>query len=159
MSRVPSFRASRTAWSWGTPAPVSRRVRHPRPGPTPTLIALTPQSEPPLAPGVARGDGAVGFRCSSHPDAQALASVAEREGIGPLTATSLNQSGEPDILDREAARDFCGGSEEAALLAGRECGRAAPSTVVDCTSAPPTLLRDGPLARSTLEQIAGPLAG
>ena len=36
--------ASRTACSCGTPAPVSSRVRQPRPGPTPTLIASTPSS-------------------------------------------------------------------------------------------------------------------
>ncbi len=128
------------------------------PGPRTWIVRAAP-CDPPLAAGVARGDGAVGFRCSSHPDAQALAALAEQQGVGPLTATSLNESGEPDIVDREAARVFCGGSHEAALLAGRECGRAEPSTVLDCTTAPPTLLRDGPLARSTLEPIAGPLAG
>ena len=42
--------ASRIAWSWGTPAPVSSRVRQPRPGPTPTLIASAPRSRRNCAP-------------------------------------------------------------------------------------------------------------
>src|SRR3990172_569614 len=36
--------ASRIACNWGTPAAVSRRVRQPRPGPVPTLMASAPTS-------------------------------------------------------------------------------------------------------------------
>ncbi len=39
-----AHQASRMAWSWGTPAAVSRRVRHPRPGPIPTLMPSAPRS-------------------------------------------------------------------------------------------------------------------
>lgn len=158
---------ARALQAWLSPAPdaqgaglASRLAEAFWPGPL-TLIALAAPdlSVPPLAESVARADGAVGFRCSSHPDAQALAEAAEQDRVGPLTATSLNASGEPDIVDREAARAFCLGAPEAALLAGGECGHADPSSVLDCTTDPPTLLRDGPLPRHALERIAGPLAG
>jgi len=125
------------------------------PGPLTLIVGARGAS---FAPGVARSDGAVGFRCSSHPDAGALAAVAERRGIGPLTATSLNHSGQPDIVRREDASAFCRCDPVAALLAGAECGGAAPSSVLDCSTEPPTLLREGALARPDLERVAGPIA-
>jgi hypothetical protein len=72
-------------------SPIPRRLAEAFwPGPL-TLVLYCPE---PFAPGVAREDGAVGFRCSSHPVAAALARRVARAGVGPLTATSLNRSGE-----------------------------------------------------------------
>ncbi len=110
-----------------------------------------------LAPGVAREDGSLGLRCSPHPDAMKLARAAAAQGVGPLTATSLNLSGEPATLTREAARALCAKRGGAVLLQGGECGGEAGSTVLDCTTDPPTVLREGALPRAQLEALLGPL--
>jgi L-threonylcarbamoyladenylate synthase len=101
-----------------------------------------------FADGVARADGAVGVRCSSHAAAAALVADAEAAGAGPLTATSLNRSGEPPARTRDDAAKLCGpGAGEPLLLATElDAGGEAPSTVVDLTGERPVVLRGGGLA-------------
>lgn len=106
--------------------------------------------------GVARDDGAVGVRCSSHPLAAALARRLAREGVGPLTSTSLNRSGQPPARNREEASAAClGGVEVLRLLAveGAEAGGACASTVVDLTGPAPSVLRWGLLPKPVLEPV------
>jgi tRNA threonylcarbamoyl adenosine modification protein (Sua5/YciO/YrdC/YwlC family) len=104
-----------------------------------------------FARGIARHDGAVGLRCSPHPVAAGLAARAAREGLGPVTATSLNRSGEPAARTREEARALCAGPGAPALLdAGSDAGGAPASTVLDLTGPRPVLLREGALSRATL---------
>ena len=109
-----------------------------------------------LAPGVAR-EGAVGFRCSPHPAAQALAREAARRGALPITATSLNRSGEPDCRTRAEALRCIAAQGEAgvALLAGEDAFGAAPSSVVAVLAAAPRILREGAIPAA---QIARALA-
>ena len=81
-------------------------------------------------------DGAVGFRCSTHPVAAALARRVAREGIGPLTATSLNRSGEPPARTRAQAARCCDGRPGSPILMdapGAEAGGGTPSSVLDVT--------------------------
>ena len=109
-----------------------------------------------FARGVARADGAVGVRCSSHPLAQRLARELEKRGLGPLTATSLNRSGESPARTRAEARRSC--EEDPAgpfLLAepGPDAGGAQASTVVDVTGACPEVLRWGALTRGDLAPV------
>jgi L-threonylcarbamoyladenylate synthase len=108
-----------------------------------------------FAEGVARADGAVGLRCSSHPLAMALARRARREGVGPLTATSLNRHGEPPARSRDEAQRLCGDGDAPRLLAveGAEAGGDAASTVVDATCEPPRVLRWGAIARDDVEAM------
>jgi L-threonylcarbamoyladenylate synthase len=109
-----------------------------------------------FAAGVARDDGAVGLRCSAHPLAEALARRLRREGLGPVTATSLNQSGEPAARTRDEARGLCGESEDTPrLLAvdGAEAGGDEASTVVDTTADVPRVLRWGGLADEQLGSV------
>jgi len=107
-----------------------------------------------FAGGVSRGDGAVGVRCSSHPAAAELARAALDAGLGPITATSLNASGEAPARSRAEAHSFCAERRargEVALYAcDRDAGGAEPSTVVDVCGAEPQLLRVGALAPRTL---------
>jgi len=112
-----------------------------------------------FAPGIARADGAVGVRCSSHPVARALAQRAEAEGIFPLTSTSLNRSGEPSVTARDDAERICAQSE-GVLMLGLEldwegecdtCG----STVLDLAGPSPRVLRWGALGRADLDPILG----
>jgi L-threonylcarbamoyladenylate synthase len=113
-----------------------------------------------FARGVEREDGALGLRCSSHPVAHALAEAVHCAGLGPLTSTSMNRSGEPPAADRAAAEalvaDRSGDPasiDEPLILADADidAGAGAPSSVVDCTRAQPTVLRVGAIDRERLE--------
>ncbi len=120
-----------------------------------------------FAPGVAREDGALGLRCSPHPVAQALTLRLAREGLGPLTSTSLNRSGDPPARRLEEAirevgsassRRQAGASIDPAkplLVApsGYDAGGGVPSTVVDCTKPVPEILREGAIGRAELVRV------
>jgi L-threonylcarbamoyladenylate synthase len=104
-----------------------------------------------FARGVARRDGAVGLRCSSHPGAAAFAARLAQAGVGPLTATSLNHSGEPAARNRDEARALCAGESAPALLdSDADAGGTPASTVVDLTGEKPVVLRWGALSRATI---------
>lgn len=128
------------------------------PGP----LTLVVPGAPGFAPGVARRDGAVGLRCSSHPLAGTLARRVAREGCGPITATSLNRSGAAPAATRAAAAACCGdGPDEPRLLRveGAEAGGEAVSTVIDATCEPPRVLRWGGIDAGMLTPIAGEWSG
>ena len=125
------------------------------PGPL-TLIVPAPPGR--FAPGIARADGAVGLRCSTDPTARRLARALADAGVGPITATSLNRSGEPPAADLAAAEALCAGPAAPILLPPVEAGRVsstAPSTVVDCSGAFLAMVREGALDRVTLEEALG----
>jgi L-threonylcarbamoyladenylate synthase len=107
-----------------------------------------------FARGVARHDGAVGVRCSSHPVAAGLASRVEALGAGPLTSTSLNESGAAPATTLLEARAACERPtrERAPLLVdvGLDADGAAPSTVLDLTGADALVLRWGALPERCL---------
>jgi L-threonylcarbamoyladenylate synthase len=114
-----------------------------------------------FAPGIARADGAVGFRCSPHPVAANLAHGARAAGIGPLTATSCNRSGEPPARTRAQAAAVCGDGEgcdaprlTAALVP--DASGEPPSSVVDASGTTPKLLREGALSAARLAEVASP---
>jgi len=119
-----------------------------------------------FAPGVARGDGALGLRCSSHPLARALVAAVGEAGLGPLTSTSLNRAGEPPARDLQAAVARIGEDADGAADAddrlgspllvsavGQDAGGSAPSSVVDCTGSVPKIIRAGAIERELLEEF------
>ena len=107
--------------------------------------------------GVAGAGGSVGFRCSPHPVARELARLARSRGVGPLTATSLNASGEPACATRAEAEALAAG--RVALVAGEDAGGTASSTVVDATGPLPRILREGAIPRAVLARsLSGELA-
>jgi L-threonylcarbamoyladenylate synthase len=115
-----------------------------------------------FAPGVARADGAVGVRCSSHPLATALARRLRAEKIGPITATSLNRSGDPAARTRADAEQLCGGEAEQPRLLdvkGAETGGDSASTVVDLTPPRPVVLRWGAVPADELTPVLAELSG
>lgn len=145
------------------PEPAERLARAFWPGPLTLVlpVANEPGGAPgggrvALAPGVAR-DSAAGFRCSPHPAARALAREAALRGALPITATSLNRSGEPDCRSRAEALRCIGAQGEAAvaLLEGEDAFGAAPSSVVAVLAGPPRILREGAISAA---QIARALA-
>lgn len=126
--------------------------------PGPVTLVLPCSGE--FAPGVAREDGAVGVRCSSHPLCGAIARRLVIEGVGPLTATSLNVSGLPPARNLEQARAACrGGKEPPRLLEidGAEAGGDTESAVIDATGSSLEVLRWGALTHEDLEPIVGGL--
>jgi L-threonylcarbamoyladenylate synthase len=139
------------------PPPAARAlVRRFWPGP----LTLVLPCKGGFAQGVARADGAVGVRCSSHPAAAALARRLAEAGVGPLTATSLNRSGAPAARNRDEARRICGDAHDAPRLldTGDEAGGEPESTVLDCCGARPEVLRWGAIDERrltrALEEIA-----
>jgi tRNA threonylcarbamoyl adenosine modification protein (Sua5/YciO/YrdC/YwlC family) len=137
------------------------------PGPLTLVVSCSRELASRLAPGVARADGALGLRCSPHPVARALALGVHRAGLGPLTATSLNRTGEPAAADVEAARRLLAAERAKPsfdpatspiwiedLVPGPEldAGGGAPSSVVDCTSETPETLRVGAISHELLER-------
>jgi L-threonylcarbamoyladenylate synthase len=103
-----------------------------------------------FATGIARADGAVGVRCSAHPLASALARRLHAEGVGPVTATSLNVTGAPEARTRTEAIRVCGDSVRLVEVEGAESGGEAPSTVVDLTESEPRVLRWGAVPATEL---------
>ena len=120
------------------------------PGP----LTLVVRCEAPLARGIAGPKGAVGLRCSPHPVAAALAALALQRRVGPLTATSLNRSGEPACETRARAEACVAG--ELLLVAGGDAGGAPASSVVDATGGEPVVLRGGAISPA---EIAAALSG
>jgi tRNA threonylcarbamoyl adenosine modification protein (Sua5/YciO/YrdC/YwlC family) len=80
----------------------------------------------------------VAVRVPDHPVALDLLAVA-----GPLAVTSANPSGAEPATDHDEARALFGG-KVAVYLEGT-CPGGESSTVVDVTTDPPMLLRDGPV--------------
>jgi L-threonylcarbamoyladenylate synthase len=113
-----------------------------------------------FAMGVARADGALGLRCSSHPLASELVVAIGEAGLGPLTSTSLNRAGEPPARDLDAAvaqieenADDELGSPLLVSALGLDAGGSAPSSVVDCTGSVPKIVRAGAIERESLEDF------
>ncbi len=82
--------------------------------------------------------GKIGVRVEGHPVAAALV----RELKGTLTATSANLTGHTPALTAEDALSQLGDSVDLIIDAG-ECAGGAGSTVLDLTSEPPLVLREG----------------
>lgn len=80
----------------------------------------------------------VGIRVPDHTVARELLTA-----IGPLSVTSANRSGEPDVLSDVEAKEIFG-DDVAVYLAGHSPGGRA-STVVDVTGGELIVLREGPI--------------
>jgi L-threonylcarbamoyladenylate synthase len=92
----------------------------------------------------------VGVRLPDHPVARALLRMA-----GPMAVTSANRSGLPAPSLAEEVLAQLGGRIALVIDGGKTPG-GMPSTVVDCTTAEPQILRAGPV---DLEQIRSVLEG
>jgi L-threonylcarbamoyladenylate synthase len=74
------------------------------------------------------------------------------EGVGaPVTGTSANRSGGADpVSPAEVRRQL--GDEIDLLVAGGDCPVGVSSTIVDCTSEPPRILREGAINRDMIDE-------
>jgi L-threonylcarbamoyladenylate synthase len=88
----------------------------------------------------------VGVRIPDHPVALGLIRLT-----GPLAVTSANLSGQPSAVTAGEVLAHLRGSIEL-ILDGGETPGGISSTVVDCSGAELTILRQGPVSREELER-------
>ena len=99
-------------------------------------------------PGVlAAGTPTIGLRVPDHAAPRALAAA-----LGPLPTTSANLSGKPDARDAEEVAATLGEAIALVLDGGPIRGGPA-STVVDCTTDRPAILRSGAIDPSVLARV------
>ena len=111
-------------------------------------LTLVLPKAPRLPDVLCAGGDSVAVRMPNHPIALAL---IEAEGA-PLAATSANISGHPSPVTAEEVQRELGGRIELILDGGR-CPGGIPSTVLDLTTEPPTILRLGPVSREEIETL------
>jgi len=90
------------------------------------------------------GTETLGVRVPDHPTPRAIA-----RALGPLPTTSANRSGDPPALDAAEAFGALGEEVDLILDGGRTSG-GVPSTVVDCASERPTIIRAGAVTAEAL---------
>jgi L-threonylcarbamoyladenylate synthase len=101
---------------------------------------------------ITAGTGTVGVRLPADEDVRTLV----RECGGILTATSANPSGrEPARSAQEVAEYFPDSSSRSLdlVLDGGEATITEPSTVLDATTSPPRVLREGAIRRELIQQL------
>jgi L-threonylcarbamoyladenylate synthase len=72
----------------------------------------------------------------------------------PITGTSANVAGGPEPLTADDVREQLGDGVDLIVDGGR-CPGGTPSTVVDCTTEPPRIVREGAIGREELVRSAG----
>ena len=104
----------------------------------PGALTIIFRASPRVSHLLTAGTGKIGIRLSSHPVATALAKVLGR----PITATSANPSGRPECTTADQVTEEIGYQVDAIVDGGKTPGGAG-STVIDVTTDPPVILREG----------------
>ncbi len=132
---------------WVDPVPERARALAARFWPGPLTLVL-PGFDPRLA-AVATPQG-VGFRCSPHPTALALARACRR----PLLSTSCNPSGKPPATTAAQVEAYFG--PDLPIAGGEPAGGLAPSTVVAMGPGHTvSVIREGAIDLSLLDPGSG----
>jgi L-threonylcarbamoyladenylate synthase len=92
----------------------------------------------------------VGVRVPDHPIPRQLVQLLD----APITGTSANIAGGPEPLSADDVRKQLGDGVTLIIDGGR-CEGGTPSTVVDCTTEPPRIVREGAISREELVRAAG----
>jgi len=121
-------------------------MKHFWPGP---LTIILPKKDG-ISEKVTAGLDTVGVRMPDHPVALALI----EEANVPVAAPSANRSGRPSpTLASHVYEDLNG--KIAGIVDGGATGVGVESTVIDCTSDVPTILRPGGITKEQLEDVIG----
>ncbi|MBM4023484.1 MAG: threonylcarbamoyl-AMP synthase, partial [Planctomycetes bacterium] len=143
---VAMARSLAAAW----PAAAERIATALWPGPVTVVVPKAAR----IPDAVTAGGPTVALRCPAQPLTRRL---IERAGI-PLAAPSANRSERVSPTTAHHVLESLGAKVGLILDAGA-CDRGIESTVVDCTTTPPRILRPGPLTRRHLEAaVGGPVA-
>ncbi|ENB9403978.1 TPA: L-threonylcarbamoyladenylate synthase [Bacillus paranthracis] len=128
------------------PPVAEQLMEHFWPGP---LTIILPRKEG-ISEKVTAGLNTVGVRMPDHPVALALI----EEANVPVAAPSANRSGRPSpTLASHVYEDL--NEKIAGIVDGGATGVGVESTVIDCTSAVPTILRPGGITKEQLEAVIG----
>lgn len=119
--------------------PISDRVRRLAEAFWPGPLTIVVHKQPNVPPEISL-NATVGVRAPDHPVASEILRSA-----GPLATSSANRSGESSLTRPEDVLASLGGRIEL-LVDGGESPGGVPSTVVDCTQDPPTMVREGPVS-------------
>ena len=88
---------------------------------------------------VTAGTGKLAIRIPNH---KVPLSLCQQTGI-PIIGTSANTSGEPPLTDAKNAGKYFSNSSLSLVIDGGVSKSFSPSTVVDVSSYPPTIVREG----------------
>jgi len=119
-------------------------ISHFWPGP----LTLVMRASPRLPPLVTAGTSKVGIRVPRSPISLALLNKMAR----PLTGTSANSSEAKDAITAGAVWEDLRGRIDLILDGGPSPG-VAPSTILDVTTYPPILLREGSISREVIAAL------
>ncbi|MCI1881142.1 MAG: threonylcarbamoyl-AMP synthase [Sporolactobacillus sp.] len=118
------------------------------PGPLTLILPSRGETSDALTAGLST----ISVRMPSHPVARALIRTS---GL-PIAAPSANTSGHPSPTRAEhVLHDLSG--RIAGVIDGGETGVGVESTVLDCTTTPPTILRPGGISWEQLTKAIGPV--
>lgn len=101
-------------------------------------LSMIFQSSPVVSSLLTSSAGKIGIRISSHPIAYALSKTLH----APITATSANISGMPPCVKAGQVLE-CFNNAVDLILDGGETQGKFPSTILDVTSDPPRIIREG----------------
>jgi L-threonylcarbamoyladenylate synthase len=101
-------------------------------------LTMVLEASPRVSSLLTAGTGKIGIRISGHPLARALTLALDV----PITGTSANISGRPPCTSADQVVE-CLGSHIDLILDGGITKGTPPSTVLDVTSSPPLLIREG----------------
>jgi L-threonylcarbamoyladenylate synthase len=112
------------------------------------LTLVVPQrADVPLPAVLTGGASTIGLRVPNHAAPRALATA-----VGPLPTTSANVSGLPEARTAEEIVEQLGDAV-AVVIDGGDADGGPPSTVVDCTSDRPAILRSGAIATERIAAV------
>ncbi len=142
-------RADPLRWAAALPPEARALIEAFWPGP----LTLVLPRRPGVAATCAAGQDTIALRCPDHAVAQA---VLERlhGGQGGLAAPSANRFGRISPTRAEHVRAELG-EAVALVLDGGECAIGIESTIVDCSSDSPRILRPGGLSAGDLARVLG----
>lgn len=117
------------------------------PGP---LTLIFPLRDGIVSTEVTRGKASIGVRMPNHATALELLRLADV----PVAAPSANLSGNPSpVTAEQVAHDLDG--RIAAIVDGGPCKIGEASTILDLSTDPPVILRQGAISKEQLEQVSG----
>jgi L-threonylcarbamoyladenylate synthase len=112
----------------------------------PGALTIVVNAAPSLPGVLTASTGTVGLRMPAGTVARALLTAF----AGPIIGTSANKAGGADPADARTVQKAIGGQIDLILDGGR-VALGVPSTVVDCTTEPARLLREGAISRVELQ--------
>jgi L-threonylcarbamoyladenylate synthase len=116
----------------------------------PGALTVVVKASPKLPSVLTAATGTVGLRMPAGSVAQSLLAAF----TGPIIGTSANKTGAADPAEARTVQKAIGGQIDLILDGGR-VALGVPSTVIDCTTEPARILREGAIPRTLLrEKIA-----